>query len=309
MSFSTDLKDDLLNVDIKDDNANRLEIEAMIRLAGEISIIPLSLLVSFNSIGAVRRFIQLLKKYYKFEYELIERVIKRFDSKKVYTITIKDGVREIIDDLSLLNKESKYRADLTQEMKEAYLRGAFLVRGSVNDPNSKSSHLEISSTNDNEILFIQKLMNDFELDARISKRKLYYLAYIKKEQTIGDFLYHIGAQEKMTYYEDALITKEIKATAKRTINLDIANQNKTNNAAKEQIKYLNYLYMNYPLGELDNKLLMVMKVRLEHPEDSLQELLDIIHDEFEPNLSKSGLNHRLKRLKEIAIEFMGNNQD
>ena len=94
-----------------------------------------------------------------------------------------------------------------------------------------------------------------------------------------------------------------KVERQRTINLDIANQNKTNMASKEQVKYLNYLYMNYPLGELDPKLLMVMKVRLEHPEDSLQELLEIIHEDYEPNLSKSGLNHRLKRLKEIAKNF------
>ena len=298
-----DLKDDLLNIDIKDDIANKLEIEAMIRFSGEINIFPLSISVTFNSLGALRRFISLLKKQYKFKYELIERIIKRLNSSKVYTINISDGAKEIIDDLSLIQNESKYRLDLDDEKKESYLRGAFLVRGSVNDPNSKSSHLEISSTNDSEILFLQKIMNDFELDARISKRKIYYIVYLKKEALIGDFLYHVGASDTMNYYEDTLITKEIKATAKRTINLDVANQNKTNIASKEQVKYLNYLYMNYPLGELDPKLLMVMKVRLEHPEDSLQELLEIIHEDYEPNLSKSGLNHRLKRLKEIAKNF------
>ena len=163
-----DLKDDLLNIDIKDDIANKLEIEAMIRLSGEINIFPLSISVTFNSFGALRRFIALLKKQYKFKYELVERIIKRLNSSKVYTININEGAKEIIDDLSLIQNESKYRSDLDEIQIESYLRGAFLVRGSVNDPSSKSSHLEISSTNDSEILFLQKIMNEFELDARIS---------------------------------------------------------------------------------------------------------------------------------------------
>jgi DNA-binding protein WhiA len=106
----------------------------------------------------------------------------------------------------------------------------------------------------------------------------------------------------MNYYENTIITKEIAASAKRSINLDIANQDKTNNAAKEQLKYIEYLTYNYPLEELDSKILMVMKVRSEHPEHSLTQLLDVIHDEYDPNLSKSGLNHRFRRIKELALE-------
>ena len=107
----------------------------------------------------------------------------------------------------------------------------------------------------------------------------------------------------MSYYEDVVITKEIKANAKRTINLDIANQDKTNEAAQEQLKYIRYLEYNYPLEKLDSKILMVMKVRREHPEHSLTQLLDIIHDDYDPQLTKSGLNHRLRKIKELATEL------
>ena len=83
----------------------------------------------------------------------------------------------------------------------------------------------------------------------------------------------------------------------------VANQDKTNKASKDYIRYINYLTINYPLDELDSKLLMVMKVRKDYPEYSLSQLLDIIHDEYDPYLTKSGLNHRLRRIKELALEL------
>ena len=94
-----------------------------------------------------------------------------------------------------------------EEEKKAFLRGAFLVRGSVNDPNSKSSHLEISYNSDTEILALQKIMNDFDLNARISKRKNNYIVYIKSKDAIGEFLYLIGASKSMEYYQNIIITK------------------------------------------------------------------------------------------------------
>ena len=210
----------------------------------------------------------------------------------------------IIKDLNIIGQASSYREKtLSVEQKTAYLRGAFLVRGTVNDPASKSSHLEISSVNEGEIVFVQKIMNSLDFNARISKRKNYLIAYIKAKNTIGTFLYAIGAQASMEYYEDMIITKEIKATALRSVNLDVANQDKTNEASKEQLKYIQFLEYNYPLGELDSKLLMVMKVRKDYPEHSLTQLLEIIHEEYDPKLTKSGLNHRFRKLKEIAVEF------
>ncbi len=107
----------------------------------------------------------------------------------------------------------------------------------------------------------------------------------------------------MEYYEHVIITKEIKANVKRTINLDIANQDKTNASSLEQMKYIKYLEYNYPLERLDSKILMVMKIRKDYPEHSLTQLLDIIHDEYDPKLTKSGLNHRFRKIKEMAKEL------
>lgn len=300
MSFSKDVKEDLLRIK-NSEKANYAETLGMIRLAGEVSINSKTLSLTCNSMGIIRRFVRLIRTKYDIEYSILSRTISRLDNHTVFTCQISNAI-DIINDYNLLSIDS---VDFdTEEEKCAYLRGVFLVKGSVNDPQSRSSHLEISYSSDKEIIYIQKIMNDFDLNARIAKRKNVYLAYVKSKDVIGEFLYLIGATRTMEYYQNTIITKEIKATTKRTINLDVANQAKTNKASSEQMKYIKYLEYNYDLSKLDNKLLMVMKVRYDNPELSLSELLDIIHEEFEPDLSKSGLNHRINKLKEIAEEDM-----
>ncbi len=306
MSFSLEVKMDLLQVTNSTMIEDKLELEAMLRLGGEVIISrPMKLLFTANNMGIIRYFITVVKRYYQIETEIFSRKIDRFDSHTVYCCEIISGAEEIIKELNLIGSMSKYReGNLKDEEMSAYLRGAFITKGSVNDPKAKTSHLEIASTSEHEILYIQRLMNIFELNARISKRKSYLLVYLKARGSIADFLYRIKASSTMSYYEDVIIRKDIAATTKRSINLDIANQDKTNDAAREQLKYIRYLEYNYPLEDLDSKILMVMKVRKENPEHSLTQLLDIIHDEYDPNLTKSGLNHRFRKIKELALELM-----
>ena len=304
MSFAVKVKEDLLKVNTNNRAENLAMLEALFRFGGEVVIsFPVRLRFTCNNIALIRYIVKLCKLYYDIEYQIESRVIKRFDNKTVFTLEIDKDADKIIKDLELLVYESNLKkTKLEENVIVSYLRGAFLVRGTVNDPMSKNSHLEIASPSDHEIIFLQRLVNSFELNARIAKRKNNLVLYIKSKESIGDFLYRLGATSSMEYYEDVVITKEIKATAKRTVNLELANQDKTNSAALEQLKYIKYLEYHYPLGKLDPKLLMVMKVRKEHPESSLMELLDIINDNYEENLTKSGLNHRIRRIKEIALE-------
>lgn len=304
MSFSTNVKEDILKINNVDTKSLKLTLEAMLRFAGEIVISnPLKLTFSSNSLNIVTYLVKNLKKLYDFEYEIEQRKIERFDNSVTYRVLI-IGANRIVEEMELTKDQTLSKEDIfeDEEYLISYLRGAFLARGSVNDPKSKNGHFEISSTNQSEILFIQRIMNSFELNARVTKRKTYTVCYIKSREAIGDLLYRLGATSTMNYYQDVLITKEIATNAKRSVNLDIANQDKTNASAHEQLKYIKYLEYNYPLQELDSKLLMVMKVRKDHPEHSLTQLLDIIHDEYDPKLTKSGLNHRFRKLKEIALE-------
>ena len=303
MSFSENVKNDIVRIIPENENEIKQTIRAMLHFGCEIILgKPTKLAFTSNLMSVIRYFVKLIKTKYLIEYNIESRVISRLDSHKIFTCIILNS-DELIKDFDLFNNKE---IDLDDENEKiAYIKGAFLSRGSVNDPNSKSSHLEISHSSNELIIYVQKLINSFELNSRISKRKNNLIVYLKSKQSIGDFLYLLGCRSVMSYYEDTIITKQIEAQAKRSINLDIANQDKTNSAAKEQLRIIKYLEYNYPLGDLDSKLLMVMKVRRDHPELSLSELLDIIHDEYDPFLSKSGLNHRFRKLKEIAINHNG----
>lgn len=300
MSFSSDVKNDLLRIE----ELNQAELKAMLDFSSEVTFgKEIKVIFSCNNLGVTRRFISLVKAEYPgMSFELLSRVINRLDNRTIYSCEM-DLItsKMLVEDYNLLLSDDNTIEE--EQDRIAYLRGAFLVKGSVNDPKSKTSHLEISSNSENNVLNLQRILNDFEFDARISKRKNNLIVYLKKKQSIGDFLYLIGVSQSMEYYENTIITKEIVATAKRTINLDVANQNKTNKAALEQLKTIEYLEYNYPLEKMDSKLLMVMKVRKENKESSLNELLDIIHEEYDPYLTKSGLNHRLRKLKELEEEF------
>ena len=300
MSFSSDVKNDLLRIE----NLNQAELKAMLDFSSEVTFgKEIKVIFSGNNLGVTRRFISLVKAEYPgMSFELLSRVINRLDNRTIYSCEM-DLItsKMLVEDYNLLLSNDNNIED--EEDRIAYLRGAFLVKGSVNDPKSRTSHLEIASNSENNILNLQRILNEFEFDARISKRKTSLIVYLKKKQAIGDFLYLIGVSQSMEYYENTIITKEIMATAKRTINLDVANQSKTNKAAIEQLKTIEYLEYNYPLEKMDSKLLMVMKVRKENKELSLNELLDIIHEEYDPYLTKSGLNHRFRKLKELEEEY------
>jgi len=308
MSFTQDVKNDLLSIR-NNDVKSKLEAEAILRLSSEISIIGnFKIEVSSNNLFVIRRLTSLLKQNYEFESEVISRVINRFNKQKSFTLIITEGSKKIIEDLNLFNDSSKYKEEMNMDDFGDYLRGSFLAKGSVNDPKNKNHHLEISSTNDTEIIFLQRIMNELDLNGRITKRNGYLVLYIKSQSNIGEFLYRIGATSIMEYYENTVITNEIKASAKRTINLDIANQSKTNDASKEHFKSIEIIEKYYDLNKLDDKLLQTIKVRKEHPEDSLTELLDVIHDDYDPYLTKSGLNHRFRKLKSMAQEILDNKQ-
>lgn len=306
MSFSTDVKEDILKLNTEA-SASLVELEAWFKFAGEIIISnPLRLEFSSSNLHIIRYYVGLVKKFYiDATYEIESRVQQKLKHKTIYTCIITEGAKTIIEDLSLLNSLPAKKEEILLEpsLIIAYLRGAFLAKGSVNDPNSGNYHLEISTDREVEALFLQRAMNYYELNARIAKRRNSLIVYIKEKSSIVDFLRRIGANVIMNEFENTLIKREISANINRLLNIDVANQQKTNKSAKEYIKYIRYLEYNYPLEKLDSKLLMVMKVRKENPEASLSELIKIINSIYDDKITKSGLNHRLRKIKEIAIEY------
>jgi len=303
MSFTTDLKDELISIKNKSIEEDLFELEGILRLSSEVFLLPLKLEINLNSKSLVRLVLTILKKYFDIEYELISKIVNRFNKKESYTISISKGAKEIIDKFHLIEDKIKNESDDPEHYKQ-FIRGAFLAKGSVNDPAGKNSHLEIASSEGGDVIFIQSLLVDYDLNARISKRNNYLVLYLKSISEIGSFLYLIGATKIMEYYENTVIQKEIIATAKRSVNLDIANQTKTNVTAKEQLKYIEIVENNYRLEDLDEHIVETMNLRKLYPEYSLSELLDIIHDNSDQYLTKSGLNHRFRKIKSLAMEIL-----
>ncbi len=306
MSFSYDVKEDILKFN-SDASSHLLELEAFLRLSGELILSkPPKLVFSSSNLHILRYMLGLIKKLYiDSEFIIESRTQQKLKHKTIYSCVLEKTAETILEDVSMLDAVPFNKDEIIGDHSKsiAYLRGAFLAKGSVNDPKTSNYHLEISADKDTEVIFLQRIMNEFQLNARIAKRRNVFIVYIKEKDLIVEFLRRIGANVSMNEFENVIIKRELSANINRLMNIDVANQQKTNRSAKDQLKYIRYLEFNYPLEKLDPKLLRIMKIRKENPEASLSELIEIINSTYDENITKSGLNHRLRKIKEIAIDF------
>ena len=183
----------------------------------------------------------------------------------------------------------------TEEEKKALIRGIFLGSGSINDP-MKKYHLEILSKNKDVAQYIQNILKSFNIKAKILEMN--NTIYIKEGEEISKFLAFIGAQKADLKYEEIRVMREIRNNVNRQVNCETANLNKTISASVMQIEAINYLKKVKKYEELPTGLQEIAELRLEYPEMSLKDLGSLL----EKPLGKSGVNHRLKKIIEIADE-------
>ena len=183
----------------------------------------------------------------------------------------------------------------TEEEKKALIRGIFLGSGSINDP-TKKYHLEILSKNKDVAQYIQNILKNFNIKAKILEMN--NTIYIKEGEEISKFLAFIGAQKAVLKYEEIRVMREIRNNVNRQVNCETANLNKTISASVMQIEAINYLKKVKKYEELPTGLQEIAELRLEYPEMSLKDLGSLL----EKPLGKSGVNHRLKKIIEIADE-------
>ena len=183
----------------------------------------------------------------------------------------------------------------TEEEKKALIRGIFLGSGSINDP-TKKYHLEILSKNKDVAQYIQNILKSFNIKAKILEMN--NTIYIKEGEEISKFLAFIGAQKSVLKYEEIRVMREIRNNVNRQVNCETANLNKTISASVMQIEAINYLKKVKKYEELPTGLQEIAELRLEYPEISLKDLGSLL----EKPLGKSGVNHRLKKIIEIADE-------
>ncbi len=182
--------------------------------------------------------------------------------------------------------------------RRAFLRGAFLCVGSISDP-EKGYHLEFVSTRESKAKVLQQLIQQFEIEARIVLRKKYHVVYIKEGAGIVDLLNVMGAHVALMKLENLRILKEMRNSINRRVNCETANITKTVNAASRQIEDILFLRDHYGLRRLPPALREMAEVRLEYPDAPLKELGEYL----EPPVGKSGVNHRLCKLSEMAARL------
>lgn len=177
----------------------------------------------------------------------------------------------------------------------AFLRGAFLAAGSMSDP-VKGYHLEIVCGRQTLAEQVQEILRDFEVDARIVQRKKYFVVYVKEGSGISDFLNVTEAHVALMEFENSRVVREVRNSVNRRVNCETANITKTVNAAARQLEDILLLQEKYGFEKLPVSLRQMAEVRLEHPEAPLKELGRYL----DPPVGKSGVNHRLRKLCELA---------
>ena len=186
----------------------------------------------------------------------------------------------------------------------AFLRDCFLACGTVSDP-EKGYHLEFNCEEPEKAESILKCLQSFEIQARITERKGRRVVYVKESESIAEFLNVTGAHQAMMELENLRIVKSVRSDVNRRVNCDTANIRKMLEASERQIADIRYVERHMGLGRLSEPLRLVAELRLEHPELNLQELGQML----QPPVGKSGINHRLRKISEIAEELRGTKEE
>ncbi|MGM0239789.1 DNA-binding protein WhiA [Enterococcus sp. AZ103] len=306
MSFAAEVKKELTGLAVQKEVA-QAELAALIRMNGSLSLNNHQFVLNIQTENAAiaRRIYTLLKDHYNVKSELLVRRKMKLKKNNVYIVRLKHGTQNILADLNIMDGYM-FQAHIAKEIIDtnekirAYLRGAFLASGSVNNPETSRYHLEISSIYEEHNQDICDLLNRFDLNARTLARRNGYITYLKGAEKIADFLTLIGATNSMLKFEDIRIVRDMRNSVNRLVNCETANMNKTIDAASKQIGNIQFIENTIGLQALPGKLQEIAELRLLHPEVSLKELGEMIPS---GSISKSGINHRIRKINEFAEEL------
>lgn len=306
MSFSMNVKTEIINSDIEKTQKIAL-LSAYIR--NNAVITNDSILVNTENLDISKYIFELIKELYNTTPIITVRKSFNFKKNVSYLLKIVKSKEIILKDLSLTNQEGffiniprEYILE-DEEDKRAYLMGLFLATGSVNDPKTARYHLEFFLDDYEYALYVCELLDDYNLNSKLIERNNGFMVYIKESEKISDFLKILKAFNCVLYYEDIIAYREHKNLINRLNNCEQANVEKTINSALEQVKDIELISDKIGLEALDEKLKIVCIYRLKYKEVSLSELSNIISIENNINLTKSGLNHRMRKIREIALSF------
>lgn len=315
MSFSREVKEELARQETEARHCQMAELAAILSLTGRIRKISHNshcLEIHTENLTVARKSDMLLRKMFQITVDVRVRNHNRQGNAFSYDLLVQepDAVTAILKAVKWMDDQGRIQGDgstvqrrLVQNTccKRAFLRGAFLVAGSVTDP-QKAYHLEIAVLSDTYAVQLQQMMLFFGLEAKIVTRKKYQVVYIKEGAQIVDFLNVVEAHVALMEFENIRIVKEVRNSVNRQVNCETANIGKTVAAAAKQIEDIKYIECNMGLRQLAKGLQEMAELRLEYPDSSLQELGQMLN----PPIGKSGVNHRLRKLSNIADQLREN---
>lgn len=303
MSFTTTIKEEISRIDnTKSESIS--ELSGFLRNNGTCTNNSIDLITENATVA--KRIYKLIKDVYDVTCEIENRKGVNFSKNNLYLIMINDKVDFILKDLSVIDEDGDILEEVndyilgSEEEIRAYLRGAFLSKGSINDPKTARYHLEYLIEDKKEAYTISRLLNEFDLNSKVLSREKGYMVYIKEAEKIGDFLRIIKTNQAVLYYEDIRIYRDHKNMTNRLNNMEQANIDKVVETATKQIEEIEYLKENLGLDLLDEKTQEVVNYRLKYPESSLLELSEIITYETGKPITKSGLNHRFRKIRDLV---------
>ena len=259
MSFASETKKELVQIQ-SDDCCAKAELSALIRMNGVISLSNKGLVLDFATENAAiaRRTLQLIKQLFDTEVDLLSRKKMQLKKNNVYIIRIKKNARDIATELGIMS-DTGFVLGIAKNLieydccKRAYMRGAFLAGGSVNNPETSSYHFEIFTLDEEHAEDLKDLLNVFDLNARVLQRKKGYITYIKEAEKISDFLRAIEAYNAVLNFEDVRIFRDIRNSENRLNNCEIANETKTIAAAQRQIDNIELIDLVYGINSLPER--------------------------------------------------------
>ena len=311
MSFSGNVKEELSHHLGSARHCRIAETAAIISICGGVMIDSrgrYSLKIHTENLSVARKCFTLLTKTFNIRTDIAIRT-NRMKGSVSYYIVVKehDAALRILQATKLIDQYGEVEEELSvvrniviQETccKRAFIRGAFLASGSMSDP-EKSYHFEIVCATREKAEQIQKIMKCFELDGKIVLRKKSFVVYLKEGSQIADVLNVMEAHVALMNLENVRILKEMRNSVNRKVNCETANISKTVNAAVKQFDDIRYIQETKGLDKLPEGLKDMALTRLTYPEASLKELGSLLT----PPVGKSGVNHRLRKLSEMAEEL------
>ncbi len=308
MSFSSKVKEELFEHFGNARHCNIAELSAFVNICGHITCFHnnFCLKIQTENYLVAKKCFTLLRNTFNINSEIFIKSGGRKRKSKVYVLLLKDSdqVERLLratgiwltENGTTIIRNKMYPTVVSSICcRRAYIRGAFISVGSVNNP-EKNYHLEFVMPSYELAAQLRDLVNTFDLDSKVVERKDHFVVYLKEGEQIVDLLNVMGAHVALMDLENVRIVKEMRNDINRKVNCETANLNKVVLAAVKQLEDITYIQQTIGLDNLPKQLEEVARLRLEYPDTSLKELGTYL---TEP-VGKSGVNHRLRKISNLA---------